>query len=100
MTTSSTRKVLSGVKQRIIKKYTAKPTLLKKEEPEKVGAVATSAKEPVAEATQSAQQAVVSELEEYLDLLTRSCTVGTDKLKLILHGYSMEYGGEELKQEF
>lgn len=93
-------KVLSGVKQRIIKKYTAKPTLLKKEEPEKVEAVATSAKEPVAEATQSAQQAVVSELEEYLDLLTRSCTVGTDKLKLILHGYSMEYGGEELKQEF
>ena len=93
-------KVLSGVKQRIIKKYTAKPTLLKKEEPEKVEAVATLAKEPVAEATQPAQQAVVSELEEYLDLLTRSCTVGTDKLKLILHGYSMEYGGEELKQEF
>lgn len=92
--------VLSGVKQNIVKKYAAKPTPIKKEEPEKVEAVATPAKEPVAEATQPAQQAVVSELEEYLDLLTRSGKVDAIKLKLILHGYSMEYGKEGLKQEF
>lgn len=92
--------VLSGVKQNIVKKYAAKTTPIKMEEPEKVEAVATPAKEPVAEATQPAQQAVVSELEEYLDLLTRSGKVDAIKLKLILHGYSMEYGKEGLKQEF
>jgi hypothetical protein len=93
-------KVLSGVKQNIIKKYTAKSTPIKKEEPEKVEAVATPAKEPVAEATQPAQQAVVSELEEFLDLLTWSGVIGAIKLKLVLYGYSMDHGKEGLKQEF
>jgi len=91
---------LSNVDEHQIKKYTAKSTPIKKEEPEKVEAVATPAKEPVAEATQPAQQAVVSELEEFLDLLTWSGVIGAIKLKLVLYGYSMDHGKEGLKQEF
>lgn len=92
-------KVLSGVKQNIIKKYTAKPAPVKKEEP----ATAKPAEAPVQpkeEPKVAPPEIVVSELEEYLDILTKSGKVGDFKLKLILKAYSLEYDKEGLKQEF